>query len=144
MSIGFTNEERAFLEAHRIAHLATADAAGTPHVVPVCYAIGSACLYFVVDDKPKPTRTGLKRLRNLRENPRVAFIADDYDEDWRRLAFLLVQGSATIVADVEEYAQALTLLRRRYTQYQVMSLKPATHPLVRICPERTRMWRAGR
>ena len=68
----FSEEERGFLESHRTAHLATADARGTPHVVPVCYALIADCLYFIVDDKPKPTRHGLKRLRNLRENPRVA------------------------------------------------------------------------
>ena len=27
---------RAFLDAHAVGHLATADAAGTPHVVPLC------------------------------------------------------------------------------------------------------------
>ena len=67
--------------------------------------------YFVIDEKPKRTRTGLKRLRNIAANPQVALVIDDYDEDWTRLAYLLVQGEAALVADREEYAGALAALR---------------------------------
>ena len=62
------------MEQHRVAHLATADAHGAPHVVPVVYACVGERIYFVVDEKPKRTRTGLKRLRNIAENPKVALI----------------------------------------------------------------------
>jgi PPOX class probable F420-dependent enzyme len=137
-----SDEQRVFAESHRVAHLATADATGTPHVVPLCYAVVGDSLYFVIDDKPKPTRHALKRLRNIRENPRVAVVVDDYDEDWSRLAFLLVQGDAQLVADAQEYAVALEQLRNRYAQYRTMPLRQDTHPIVRIIPTRIHLWRA--
>jgi hypothetical protein len=62
-------EARAFLDAHEVGHLATADRAGTSHVVPLCYARLGDLLYFVADDKPK--RRGpraLKRLANLADS----------------------------------------------------------------------------
>ena len=99
--------------------------------------------YFVIDEKPKRTRTGLKRLRNIAANPQVALVIDDYDDDWRRLAYLLLQGQAAVVAAQSEYDTALTALRQRYPQYRVMPLAFGTHPMVRIVPQRRHLWRAS-
>jgi len=137
-----SDEERAFANQHRVAHLATADAAGAPHVIPICYALIGDAFYFVVDEKPKRTRTGLKRLRNIAANPQVALVIDDYDEDWTRLAYLLVRGRAALVGEPAEYDTALTVLRQRYPQYRAMHLGFETHPLVRIVPEQRHLWRA--
>jgi PPOX class probable F420-dependent enzyme len=138
-------ESRAFLEAHRVGHLATAGADGAPHVVPVCYALDDAGLYFVADLKPKrrPARE-LLRLRNLRENRRAAVVVDDYDDDWTRLAWVSVRGPATFL-EAAAHAQALALLRARYPQYRSMPLDDSTrHPIVRIDPARVVMWRSLR
>src|SRR5207244_1315415 len=96
----WTAEARQFLEAHRVGHLATAGADGAPHVIPVCYALDDEALYFVADEKPKrrPARE-LLRLRNLRANPRAALVVDDYDEDWTRLAYVLVRGPARVIEE---------------------------------------------
>jgi len=133
---------RAFLDDHAVGHLATADAAGAPHVVPVCYARIDDALYFVADDKPK--RGGpraLKRLANIAANPRVALVVDDYDDAWRHLAFLLVHADAAPVDDPEEYAAAVAALHARYAPYRAMTLALATHPMVRLRPRRCHFWR---
>src|SRR5579883_3174839 len=83
------------LRRSRVGHLATADARGRPHVVPVCFAFDGRRIVTALDEKPKrvgPRR--LRRVRNIRVNPHVAFIVDRYDEDWRRLRFVLVLGVA--------------------------------------------------
>jgi PPOX class probable F420-dependent enzyme len=138
-------EARAFLERHRVGHLATAGADGAPHVVPVCYALDAAALYFVADEKPKrrPARE-LQRLVNLRENPRAALVVDEYDDDWNRLAWLLVRGPARIETEATMHARALALLRARYPQYIAMSLDDRErNPVVRIEAARVTLWRAG-
>jgi PPOX class probable F420-dependent enzyme len=138
-----SDEARQFIDAHEVGHLATADAAGNPHVVPLCYARVGERLYFVADDKPK--RQGpraLKRLANLAANPRAALVIDDYDRDWSRLAFLLLHLDTAIVTDSREYAEALAALRERYPAYRDMALTIATHPLVRMLPRRWHLWRA--
>lgn len=137
-----SDDERDFASRQRVAHLATADAAGAPHVIPICYAQLGGAFYFVVDEKPKRTRTGLKRLRNIKENPQVALVIDDYDEDWTRLAYLLVHGRAAQVDDRLEYEAALGALRSRYSQYQTMPLAFDTHPMIRITRQRSHLWRA--
>src|SRR5205085_662973 len=108
-----TEPERQFLDRRRIGHLATADTAGAPHVVPVCYAVDGATLYITIDDKPKRPGARLKRLANIAENPAVAVVVDRYDEDWSRLGWVMLRGRAEILADGAEHdtAQALLIAR---------------------------------
>jgi len=140
----WTASIREFLEAHRVGHLATAGADGAPHVIPVCYALHDSGLYFVADAKPKRgLARDLLRLRNLRANPRAAFVVDTWDEDWRRLAWVLVRGPARLVDTDAEHAEALRRLRARYLQYRAMALDdPAAYPVVSLEAERIRHWRA--
>jgi PPOX class probable F420-dependent enzyme len=118
---------RQFLARERVAHLATADAGGAPHVVPVCFALVGECLYIPIDEKPKKSRDvrQLKRLRNILENPRIALVADVYDDaDWSRLGFVLVRASARIVEAADgEHAEAVRVLREKYGQYRSMRLE---------------------
>ena len=135
-----TGAERQFLETRRVAHLATADGGCVPHVVAVCYALEGTAVYIAIDEKPKrQQKAPLKRLRNIAENPAVAFICDRYDDsDWSRLAWVMLRGRAEILEAGDEYAQAQRLLRQRYPQYNEMDL--ARHPLIAIRIERATSW----
>ena len=138
-------DTRRFLEAHRIGHVATVGPDGAPHVMPVCYALDDDAVYFVADAKPKrrPARE-LARVRNVRATGRAALVVDDYDEDWTRLAWVLVRGPASIVEDAALHAAALARLRARYAQYRVMALDDVgAHPVVRIVARTVRIWRAS-
>ena len=100
-------------------HLATADANGRPHVIPVCFAYDGQHIYSVLDAKPKRgALTGLRRVRNILANPQVSLVIDHYDEDWTRLWYLLVQGRAELVEDGPEPPAAIALLREKYPQYR--------------------------
>ena len=132
---------RDFLVAERVARLATADNSGSPHVIPVCFWFDGAKLYFVIDEKPKRARgIGLKRMRNIAENPRVAFVADHYEDDWTQLGYVMIRGTARIVEDSEEYMMVLRKLRDKYLPYRTMQLSPDRNPIVRIDPERVNVW----
>ena len=138
-----SEQQRAFAEQHGVAHLATADAAGDPHVVPICYAVDADAFYFVVDEKRKSTKR-LKRIRNLEQNPRAAIVIDDYDDAWERLAYLLVRGAAALVDDPAEYDRVVDILRRRYPPYRSMALDRSVNPMVRIEVEHAHLWRLRR
>jgi PPOX class probable F420-dependent enzyme len=127
-----TDAQRRFLDRARVARLATADRHGAPHLVPVCFCLDGLSLYISVDEKPKRTDIPLKRLRNIRENPAVAVTADRWDEDWSRLAWVMLRGSAYILPDGEEHDRAQMLLRLRYAQYRTMELGPLPVIAVRI------------
>ncbi|GIW40257.1 MAG: hypothetical protein KatS3mg076_0834 [Candidatus Binatia bacterium] len=138
-----SEDARKRIDGARVARLATSSRRGEPHVVPLCFARSGRRIYFVVDEKPKRTRTGLRRLRNIAENPRVAFLVDFYDEDWDRLAYVLVRGRAAPVREAREWRRAVALLRRRYPQYRRMPLEFSRNPVVRIEVEKVHTWSAG-
>ena len=72
-----------FISGGRVGRLGTADATGQPLVVPICYAFDGESLFSAIDAKPKTTGpSGLKRIRNIRENAKVSVVIDRYDEDW--------------------------------------------------------------
>jgi len=130
---------RAFLEGARVARLATVDAHARPHLVPIVFVVVEGCLYFPLDAKPKrvpPER--LRRVRNLQENPSVAVLVDRYEEDWSRLAFVLVEGEADLLTEGPERDRALEALQAKYPQYRAMPLEGA--PVVRIRPRRATAW----
>jgi len=134
---------RSLLDLSRVAHLATADRAARPHVVPLCYARDGDLLYFVVDEKPKAPGKTLKRMRNIAENPVVALVVDRYDEDWARLEYLLVRGRAVLVGEAAEFERVIELLRSRYPQYRGMRLEHGRNPLVRIEPSAVHHWKGA-
>ncbi len=128
-----TDEQRRFLDAQRVARLATADAAGRPHVVPICYALAGDTVYFTIDEKPKKKPgAGLKRLANLRENPFAALVVDRYDEDWTRLGWVMVQGRAEVLESGPEHGMAQASLRARYPQLVSMRIEGLPAVAVRI------------
>ena len=127
-----------FLASRRVGHLATADARGTPHLVPVCFAVREGELYITIDQKPKGDFRTLKRLRNIAENPIAAFVADRWDEDWTRLGWVMLRGPAEILAEGAEHDRAQALLRSRYPQYRAMALEGL--PVITLRIARVTSW----
>jgi PPOX class probable F420-dependent enzyme len=132
--------QRGFLERSRVAHLATADRSGAPHLVPVCFQMDELSLYITVDEKPKRTDIKLKRVRNILENPAVAVTVDRWDEDWTRLGWIMLRGPAEILPDGEEHDRAQERLRQRYPQYRTMDL--AALPVIAVRIQRVLSWGA--
>jgi PPOX class probable F420-dependent enzyme len=106
------------LASGRVGHLATADASGTPHVVPFVFVLDGETVYWAVDEKPKRSRR-LKRLTNIEANPNVEMVVDGYDEEWDRLWWVRASGPARILEQGGERTRALDLLRQKYPQYRV-------------------------
>ena len=119
-----TSLERKFIESNRVARLGTVDEKGSPHVVPVCFVCIDNDIYMTIDEKPKTSDPkSLKRIRNIKANPKIALILDKYDEDWTRLAWVLVRGHADILESGGEWSSAQESLRCRYPQLKKMMLK---------------------
>jgi len=131
-----------FVRGGRVARLATLDRSGHPHMVPVCYATDGRAYYSAIDAKPKRTPPErLRRVQNIRANPQVALLIDHYEEDWRRLRYVLVQGQAELLAEGAEFRSARELLLAKYPQYATV---PLAEPglMIKITPERVVAWSA--
>jgi PPOX class probable F420-dependent enzyme len=122
-------------EDAEVARLASVDAAGRPHVVPICFVIDGDTLFTAVDEKPKRTRR-LRRLANIEANPVVEVLIDHYDEDWSRLRWARLRGTARIVED----RHAVELLAAKYPQYQE---EPPAGPVIAVAIEEQREWTAS-
>ena len=118
----FTDDQRAFLDSQRVAHLGTVAPDGSPHVVPVCYAMDATSLYITIDQKPKRTDRRLRRISNIIANPAVSVTVDRYEEDWTRLAWVMLRGRADILDDGAEHTAAQRLLATRYPQLAAMRI----------------------
>jgi len=133
-----TPAQAAFLDAARVARLATADGQGAPHLVPVCFVRIGTRIFITVDEKPK-RGTDLKRLRNIRDNPQVALTVDRYDDsDWSRLGWVMIRGSAEILTGGEEHDAAQQSLRAKHEQLRNMEL--ASLPVIAIQVEKVASW----
>jgi len=127
------------LGSARVAVLATVSEAGRPHLVPFTFAQDGDIIYTAVDAKPKSTRD-LRRLSNIRRDPRVSVLADCYDEDWTALWWVRADGAAAIIDDPAEMTGPLRLLAGRYPQYQA---SPPAGPVIAIVVTRWTGWSAS-
>jgi PPOX class probable F420-dependent enzyme len=133
----------------RVARLATVSPGGHPHLVPFTFALDSRAgeadsgpgdrIVSAVDAKPKRS-TDLRRLRNIRANPRVAVLADHYEDDWGALWWVRADGQAAILDDPAAMAPALALLAGRYPQYRA---QPPGGPVISIRVTRWTGWAAA-
>ena len=131
------------VQAARVARFATIDQRGNPHIVPVCFAWDGERAYIALDEKPKRVApTDLQRVRNILANPEAALIVDYYNDDWRRLAWVLLRGQATLL-DVgsADHEAAVAALREKYPQYRAMAIE--RQPVIALTPQRVRSWFAS-
>src|SRR5690606_9353917 len=121
-------DARRLLETVPVARLATVGEDARPHLVPVTFAVHRGSVYTAVDHKPKTTRD-LRRLANTRANPRVALLADHYEDDWDRLWWVRVDGHAAVVDDPAKTEEPVRLLTERYPQYRD---RPPEGPVIAV------------
>lgn len=137
----FSAAERAYVADGRVGRLATADADGRPSVIPVCYAfVGERRLGSAIDEKPKRAdAVELRRVRDIDQNPRVALLVDHYREDWARLGWVQIKGSAELLQPGDEnHTSAIAALEAKYDQYADHDL--GGRPVILIDPGTVRSW----
>ena len=131
-------EARALFVSAAVARLATVRPDGSPHLIPVCFALAGETIYSAVDHKPKAT-ADLARLRHIAAEPRVALLADRYEDDWSRLWWVRVDGDASVVSTPRERDGALAALAAAYPQY---AARAPEGPVIAVRPRRYSGWRA--
>jgi PPOX class probable F420-dependent enzyme len=118
-----------FLRKHELCRLATASRGAKPHVVPVIYALDGEDVIVAVD-------YGTKKLKNLRENPRVALVVDTY----RPNRGLMVEGDCEVLERGKEYLRLLRVLFDRFEFYRRDPWGEGESPILKIHPTKCVMW----
>jgi PPOX class probable F420-dependent enzyme len=122
------------LRSARVARLGLLDEEDRPRVLPVTFAVWDGAVWSAIDRKRKRSAEPA-RVRRLRRRPEATLLVDRYDDDWSRLAWLELRGSAS----VEPLGPALDALTAKYPQY---ADERPPGPLLRLAPERFACWRA--
>jgi len=118
----------------RTCRVATASAAGVPHVVPVCHVLVDGKLYFASD-------TGARKVRNLKANPQIAVTVDLYSDDWSNLKGVLLQGGAGLIEKGPRFRKIRRLLYAKYPQYpDEAALEESEVVIVEVTPARVFSW----
>jgi len=127
------------LTTYPIGHLATADQNAYPHLIPICYSSDGVSIVSALDQKPKATEIrNLKRIKNIISNPQVALLIDRYDDDWQKLWYILISGTATLLERGTCQKKAIELLVDKYPQYQDMDISES--PVISISPTKITSW----
>jgi len=134
-----TGRDRDRIETSAVGRLATGRPDGTPHLVPVTFALAADVLVTAVDAKPKST-TDLQRIRNLRANPAFSLLVDAYADDWTRLWWVRIDGVADVVEDEPARSAAVQPLVAKYAQYR--DGNAPTGPVLVLHPQRWTAWSA--
>lgn len=132
-----SEEEAAFVRGQRVGVLATVSAGGSVHAIPVCFIYEEGRFFTPIDEKPKRS-LNLRRLRNIRQNPNVAMLFHRYSDNWKDLAYLLVQGTAAVLESGNEHQEAIVRLREKYPQYRDMKLEERA--VIKIVAEKVAAW----
>jgi PPOX class probable F420-dependent enzyme len=131
-----------FIEGARVARLATIDSELKPHLVPVVFVFDGNHFFIPIDQKRKIAKPEkLKRIKNIQDNPNAALLIDEYSEDWTRLAFVMIQGKASIASKTEgnlQVQEAYKKLMTKYLQYQNVGVGEMC---IIIAPEKVISWR---
>ncbi len=134
MAYRLRGKELAFVRAQRVARLATVSEAMEPHNVPVCAVAIGGKLFFA-------SEAGARKVKNIRSNPRVALVFDEYHEDWTKLRGIMVVGKATIIEKGATFHRARLALYRKYRQYRkIEPIEEGESVIVAVTPERTFTW----
>ena len=137
------------IRSARIGHLATASSNLQPYLTPVVFVIEQKSIFIPLDDKTKATTIKqLKRVKNITENPRVSFLVDHYEEDWKNLWFVMLNGDATLLYQKgkhqttnEELIRIRSMLVEKYTQYTKIGIR---NLYIKISIDKTVYWKFSR
>jgi PPOX class probable F420-dependent enzyme len=132
------------LDRWPVARLATSDATGNPHVVPIVFCLHDDAIYSPIDGKPKSS-SRLKRLKNLEGNPNASLLLDHYEDDWQQLWWVRLDAVGDVFRPDAERTDGLAealeeALSAKYPQYLSTPLFKAEPLFVRLRWHKVSAW----
>jgi PPOX class probable F420-dependent enzyme len=129
-----STEEEKFVRWARVARMATVSADGRTHNVPISPVLDGGSLLIATD-------TSSRKVRNLEANPRLTLVFDEYSEMWDLLRGVVLEATARIVRDGEEFTRGRALLYEKYRQYESESpIESGSSVILVVTPERVTSW----
>jgi nitroimidazol reductase NimA-like FMN-containing flavoprotein (pyridoxamine 5'-phosphate oxidase superfamily) len=107
-----SEQEELYVCWQRVARLATVDADGVPHNVPICPVLEDGKVAFATYDD--------KKVSNIRANPNVCLSFDVYTEIWTDLQQVMITGTASLLTDGPRFQVLRKAMFDKYLQYPTL------------------------
>ena len=110
----FSQKELEYLKEQLIGRLATVSRRQVPQVTPVGFGVDEERVYVNIKHTSK-------KARNIRHNPRVSFVVDDFppwDGTAAGLRQVLISGRAELISSGELHAKAIDLIEEKFPGYE--------------------------
>jgi len=122
------------IQWERVCRVATAGRRGMPHLVPVCHVLHGGKIYFASGDDGR-------KVKNLRENPRITVTVDCYSDAWANLKGVMVQGRARLIERGPRFRKVRALLYKKYPQYpREAAIAESDSVVIEVAPIRVFSW----
>jgi PPOX class probable F420-dependent enzyme len=122
------------IQWERVCRVATAGRRGMPHLVPVCHVLHGGKIYFASGDDGR-------KVKNLRENPRITVTVDCYSDAWAGLKGVMVQGRARLIERGPRFRKIRALLYKKYPQYPGEAvIAESDSVVIEVAPVRVFSW----
>ena len=130
----FAPGEVAFLRERKVGNMAQLGSDGLPHATPLCYSSTRDAIYI-------ETSVRSWKVRNLERRSEVAFVVDDYFDDWGKLCGIRMQGNVEVLSQGREYESGKRLLFEKYPdQFEGMGWTDGVHVVMKITPTKVTSW----
>jgi len=123
----------------KVARLATVDQKSHPFVIPVVFVFHENLFFIPLDEKSKTVNSkNLKRVKNIEKNPNVTLLIDKYQNDWKKLFFLMIHGKAKVIDGNSKLMDKIhKLLILKYPQYKKIGIG---NSYIIIHPTKVTLW----
>ncbi len=123
----------------KVARLSTVDQKSYPYVVPVVFVFHENSFFIPLDEKKKTVNSkNLKRIKNIEKNPNVTLLIDKYQNNWKKLFFLMIHGKAKVIDGNSKLIEKIhKLLISKYPQYKKIGIGDSC---ITIYPTKVTFW----
>ncbi len=139
MSLKLNQKTMTLIKGAKVARLATVDQKSHPYVVPIVFVFHENSFFIPLDEKTKTVNPkNLKRVKNIEKNPNVNLLIDKYQNDWKKLFFLMIHGKAKVIDGNNKLMHKIhKLLILKYPQYKKIGFG---NSCIKIEPTKVRFW----
>ena len=127
------------IKRSKVARLATVDQQSHPYVVPIVFVFHKNSFFIPLDEKTKGVNPKkLKRVKNIQKNPKVTLLIDQYQNDWKKLFFLMIHGKASVIDNNSKTLNEIhKLLVLKYPQYKKIGVG---NSCIKVKPTKIKFW----
>ena len=122
-----------YLNSRPVGRYAQTGSDGAIFVTPLCHVVSGGFIYI-------STEKDTWKVRSLQPGSRVAYVVDEYYDDWKMNRGVQVRGPVEVVESGPEYQRAKRLHLVKFPQFDWFGWKDGETIVLKITPERVTAW----